>query len=69
MMSQEDIIDMPPEERLALISALWESLGDAAPLPIAQETELMRRMQSFEQDRGGAEPWEALKQELVRRVE
>lgn len=66
-MSTEDLIALPPEERLALIAALWESLGEAVPLPVAQAAELANRLQSFDQERVAAVAWDALKAELARR--
>lgn len=66
-MSTEDLIALPPEERLALIAALWESLGEAAPFSAAQAAELASRLQSFEQERVAAVAWDTLKAELARR--
>jgi putative addiction module component (TIGR02574 family) len=66
-MSTEDLIALPPEERLALIAALWESLGEAPPLPAVQAAELASRLQSFENERAAAVAWDALKAELARR--
>jgi len=69
MLTQEEIIRLSPPERLALISALWDSLSDAElnPTP-AQAAELKRRLQSFERDRLGAVSWEELKAELASRA-
>jgi len=66
-MRTEDLIALPPEERLALIAALWESLGEAVPLPAAQAAELASRLQSFEQERVAAVAWDTLKAELAHR--
>ena len=66
-MSTEDLIALPPEERLALIAALWDSLSDEAPLPAAQAAELENRLQSFDQQRAAAVAWDTLKAELARR--
>jgi putative addiction module component (TIGR02574 family) len=69
MLTQEEIIRLSPPERLALISALWDSLSDAEinPTP-AQAAELKRRLESFEHDRLGAVSWEQLKAELASRA-
>ena len=69
MLTQEEIIRLSPPERLALISALWDSLSDAEinPTP-AQAAELKRRLESFEHDRLGAMSWEQLKAELASRA-
>jgi putative addiction module component (TIGR02574 family) len=63
-MSPTDLLALPPHERLALIEALWDSLGEAPPLPAAQAAELANRLQSFAQDRPAAVTWDALKAEL-----
>ena len=69
MLTQEEIVRLSPPERLALISALWDSLSDAEinPTP-AQTAELKRRLESFEHDRLGAVNWEQLKAELASRA-
>jgi putative addiction module component (TIGR02574 family) len=69
MLTQEEITRLSPPERLALISALWDSLSDAEinPTP-AQAAELKRRLESFERDRAGAVSWEQLKAELASRA-
>jgi putative addiction module component (TIGR02574 family) len=57
-----------PEERLALIGQLWDSLHDnEVPLPEAQQAELARRLSSLDQDRTQAVTWEQLRAELERR--
>ncbi len=66
-MTHEDLIALAPEERLALIAALWESLDEAVPSPAAQAAELARRLRAFEQDRPAALTWDALKAELANR--
>lgn len=69
MLIQQEIARLSPPERLALISALWDSLSDAdvAPTP-AQAAELERRLESFERDRAAAVGWEELKAELASRA-
>jgi putative addiction module component (TIGR02574 family) len=57
-----------PEERLALIGQLWDSLSyTEIPLPKAQQAELARRLSSLDQDRTQAVTWEQLRAELSRR--
>lgn len=64
----EEINRLSPQERLALIEQLWDSLDDSdLPVPPAQRAELERRLDSFEQDRAGAVTWDQLKAELARR--
>jgi putative addiction module component (TIGR02574 family) len=64
----EEIGHLSPQERLALIELLWDSLDESdLPVPPAQRAELERRLDSFEQDRAGAITWDQLKAELARR--
>jgi putative addiction module component (TIGR02574 family) len=64
-LSQAELVRMPAQERLALISELWDSLADAdVPLTPAQESELERRLASVEDDRRDEMTWEQLKAEL-----
>jgi putative addiction module component (TIGR02574 family) len=63
-----ELARLSPEERLALIGQLWDSLSDAdVPLPEAQQAELARRLASLDQDRAQAVTWEQLRAELARR--
>jgi len=63
-----ELARLSPEERLALIGQLWESLSDTeVPLPEAQQAELARRLSSLDQDRPQSVTWEQLRAELVRR--
>jgi putative addiction module component (TIGR02574 family) len=50
-LSSDQLARLSPEERLALIGELWDSLSDAdVPLPEAQQAELSRRLSSLDQD-------------------
>jgi putative addiction module component (TIGR02574 family) len=67
-LTPNEITRLSPEERLALISQLWDSLHDSeVPLPPAQQAELARRTASLVQDRSQAVSWEQLRAELARR--
>jgi len=67
-LNSDELARLSPEERLALIGQLWDSLGDAdVPLPEAQRAELARRLSSLDQDRTQAVTWEQLRAELARR--
>jgi putative addiction module component (TIGR02574 family) len=67
-LSPDEIFRLSPEERLALIGQLWDSLHDAdVSLSAAQRTELGRRLSTLDQDRTGAVTWEQLQAELARR--
>jgi len=64
----DELARLSPEERLALIGQLWDSLSDNdVPLPEAQQAELSRRLSSLDQDRSQAITWEQLRTELARR--
>ncbi len=63
-----DLIRLSPQERLALIGELWDSLSETeVPLTAAQTAELEHRLARFEQDRAGSMTWEQLEQELKQR--
>ena len=67
-LTAEEIDRLSPEERLALIGELWDSLDDSEiPLTPAQTAELERRLASFESERDKGVSWEALKRELRQR--
>ena len=67
-LNSDELARLSPEERLALIGQLWDSLHDTeVPLPEAQQAELARRLSSLEQDRAQAVTWEQLRAELARR--
>jgi putative addiction module component (TIGR02574 family) len=66
--NSDELARLSPEERLALIGQLWDSLRDTeVPLPEAQQAELARRLSSLDQDRTQALTWERLRTELDRR--
>jgi putative addiction module component (TIGR02574 family) len=68
-MASIDISGLSPEERLALISELWDSL-DAKDVPLteAQKAELDRRLETFDEDVKGAKTWEQIEVALNRRA-
>lgn len=67
-LNSDELARLSPEERLALIGQLWDSLRDTdVPLPEAQKAELGRRLSSLDQDRTHAVTWEQLRAELARR--
>ncbi len=62
-----ELARLSPEERLALIGELWDSLRDEEiPLPEAQQAELARRLSTLEQDRSQGVLWEKLRTEMSR---
>lgn len=63
-----DINAMEPEERLRLISDLWDSLSespDDVSLTPAQRAELDRRLDRLESGRAKLVSWDELKVRLV----
>jgi putative addiction module component (TIGR02574 family) len=51
-LGSNELSRLSPEERLALIGQLWDSLRDTdVPLPESQQDELARQLSSLEQDR------------------
>ena len=67
-LTADEIIRLSPQERLSLIEQLWDSLTDAdIPLTSAQQSELERRLATFEDDRTQAVTWNCLHAELERR--
>ena len=67
-LTRNEIVRLSPEERLALIGQLWDSLRDSeVPLPPAQHAELGRRLASFDEDRAQEVTWEQFRAELARR--
>jgi putative addiction module component (TIGR02574 family) len=67
-LDSDELARLSPQERLALIGQLWDSLGDSdVPLPEAQRAELARRLSTLDQDQAQAVSWEQLRAELARR--
>jgi putative addiction module component (TIGR02574 family) len=67
-LNRDEIARLSPDERLALIAALWDSLDDAhVPLTAAQEAELERRLTTIDHDHAEGVTWDALRAELERR--
>ncbi len=61
------LLELPQEERLALLEALWDSLSaqpDRIPIPQWHLDELDRRIQSLDAGREGLTEWTELRQEL-----
>ena len=67
-LTQAEVTRLSPQERLALIEQLWDSLDDAdVPATAAQKAELDRRLVRFDEDRAQGVTWEQLKAELGQR--
>ena len=64
----DEISRLSPEERLALIGQLWDSLHEEEiGLSAAQRSELERRLATLDRDRAEAVSWEQLRAELSQR--
>jgi len=63
-MSKDDLLSLPVEERLALISLLWDSLVPFLPMSPAQREELDRRLARLDEDLGDALPWADVRAKL-----
>jgi putative addiction module component (TIGR02574 family) len=60
-----DIEQFTPEERLALIERLWDSLSeDDVPLTDAQREELDRRLDALDREGPVGIPWEQVYKDL-----
>lgn len=68
VMSNAHVDRLSPQERLALIGQLWDSLDDTdLAVTTAQQAELERRLASLAEDRDMTVTWEELKDELRQR--
>ena len=67
-LTHDEITRLSPDERLALIAQLWDSLDDhQVRLTPAQQAELERRFTTLDHDRTQSVTWETLKAELEQR--
>ena len=63
-----ELLQLPVEERLKLVEALWDSIAEfpeALELSAAQKQELDRRLADYESDPEAGVPWAELKQRLL----
>ena len=63
-----ELLELPVEERLKLVEALWESVAEcpeALELTDAQKQELDRRLAAYERDPDAGVLWAELKQRLL----
>lgn len=64
------ILELPAEERLRLIEAIWDSLTevpDAVPISDELKAELDRRMDSYYANQSAVKPWDEVRAELFGR--
>lgn len=66
--SHIDIKSLTPEERLALLEEIWDSLDpEAVPVTDAQRRELDRRLDDLEGDRDLGIPWDEVLRQIRER--
>jgi putative addiction module component (TIGR02574 family) len=66
-LSSDDVKRLSPQDRLALIEQLWDSLDDAdVPVTEAQIAEVERRL-ADPGDQAGGVTWDRLKAEIKQR--
>jgi putative addiction module component (TIGR02574 family) len=64
-----DLLRLPPEEKLALVTELWDNLaGNPADIPVTPEeiAELDRRMERYRNDPTQVRSWEEIKGRLLK---
>ena len=69
-MTYSEILNLPPEERLRLVEAIWDSLAEvpeSIPVPEDLREELDRRLESYYRNPESARPWREIREELSRR--
>lgn len=68
-LSPEQIAQLTPRQRLALIETLWDSLEqEDVPITPAQATELDRRTATYEQDAANAQSWDVVRKRVERNL-
>ena len=63
-----ELLELPVEERLRLVEALWESIAEfpeALELTAVQKQELDHRLAAYEKDPEAGVPWSELKARLL----
>ena len=62
-----ELLELPADERLQLVEAIWDSLVDVPEaIPISDDVreELDRRLEAYYADRSTARPWREIRDEL-----
>ena len=65
--SIEQILELPPSERVAIVQEIWESVVEDArtvPLTAAQRDELEKRWLDFQQHPEEGESWDEVEKAL-----
>ena len=67
-LTDEEIAGLSPQERLDLITRLWDSLEpDEVPVTAAQAAELHRRLATLDRDRANTISWDELQKRMEER--
>ena len=67
MKGLSELLELPADQRLQLVEALWDSLvevPDAVPITDDIREELDRRLAAYYDDPSSARPWREIKEEL-----
>lgn len=70
MKDLSQILELPAEDRLELVEAIWDSLvevPEAVPISDSVREELDKRLASYYADPSTARPWNEIRQELLGR--
>ena len=62
-----DLLELPVDQRLQLVEAIWDSLTEvpeAVPISDDVREELDRRLAAYYDDPSSAQPWSKIKDEL-----
>jgi putative addiction module component (TIGR02574 family) len=63
----DEILELPPSERVAIVQEIWESVVEdsrTVPLTASQREELERRWFDLQQNPDDGEPWDEVKASL-----
>ncbi len=63
-----ELLELPAEERLQLVEAIWDSLEEvpeAVPISDDVREELDRRLAAYYDDPSSARPWRDIRAELL----
>jgi putative addiction module component (TIGR02574 family) len=64
-----DVLELPVEERLELVEAIWDSIAevpDAIQLNEPQRAELNRRLEAYRRDPSEGSPWPEVKARILK---
>ena len=67
MKNLSELLELPAEERLQFVEAIWDSLievPEAIPITDEVREELDRRLAAYYDDPSSARPWREIKEEL-----